>query len=82
MAKQDKKNILIVNQHGENRGDEAAMRAMFRGLEKKLKEVKFTLIVQFQDPNLQISFDEDVELLHIKMQKLALHIRALGLNLP
>jgi len=85
-CKRDKKNILIVNQHGENRGDEAAMRAMFRGLEKKLREVKFTLIVQFQDPNLQISFDEDVELLHMKMPyahflKLMAYALAMRINL-
>ena len=62
-----KKHILIVNQHGENRGDESAMRAMINGLETAIGNVKFTVIVQFQDTNLIIPFREDVTMLHKKM---------------
>lgn len=62
-----KKNILVVNQHGENRGDEAAMRAMIREVGSHFPDSHFTLIVQFQDTSLHFSFDESVSLLHMKM---------------
>jgi polysaccharide pyruvyl transferase WcaK-like protein len=71
------KRVLIVNQHGENRGDEAAMRAMIKGLEKELGDVKITIVAQFQDTDLRLSFKQDVELLHMKMP----HSHLLGLLL-
>lgn len=52
--------ILIVNQHGENRGDEAAMRAMLARLKEELGEVRFTLLYQFRDRSLRLKFREDV----------------------
>jgi len=61
------KKILIINQHGENRGDEAAMRAMIRALDEQLGNVIFKIIVQFKDKGLKINFDQDVELLHMVM---------------
>jgi colanic acid/amylovoran biosynthesis protein WcaK/AmsJ len=60
-------NILIINQHGENRGDEAAMRAMIRTLDKQFDNARFKAIVQFKDKNLKIKFEQDVELLHMVM---------------
>lgn len=54
------KHILIINQHGENRGDEAAMRAMLAGFQEQLGEVRFTLLYQFQDRSLRLQFREDV----------------------
>lgn len=62
-----RKNILIVNQHGENRGDEAAMRAMINSFERELGKVKFTVIVQFKDKSLKIQFNQDVDILHMIM---------------
>ncbi|MEM9760047.1 MAG: hypothetical protein AAF933_12480, partial [Pseudomonadota bacterium] len=62
--------ILIVNQHGENRGDEAAMRAMIEGLDRDLGGARFTVVVQFQDTSLDLRFDEDVTLLQMKMSYL------------
>ena len=62
-----RKNILVVNQHGENRGDEAAMRAMLNSLEKELENVKFTIIAQFRDRNLKIRFDQNIDILHMIM---------------
>ena len=63
-----RKNILVVNQHGENRGDEAAMRAMLNSFERELgEEVKFTVIAQFKDKNLKIYFNQDVDILHMIM---------------
>lgn len=57
------KHILVLNQHGENRGDEAAMRAMIRGLNDKLGgEVEFDVVVQFRDKTLKIPFKETVRL--------------------
>jgi polysaccharide pyruvyl transferase WcaK-like protein len=59
--------ILIINQHGENRGDEAAMRAMLQGLDDELGDLSAALLVQFRDTELEIDFDQPVEMLHIKM---------------
>jgi colanic acid/amylovoran biosynthesis protein len=59
------KHILIVNQHGENRGDEAAMRAMLDGFERQLGDVRFTVLYQFQDRSLRLKFRQQVEALPI-----------------
>lgn len=61
------KHVLIVNQHGENRGDESAMRAMINSFEKKFGKVKFTVIAQFRDKNLDIKFNQNVKILHMIM---------------
>jgi polysaccharide pyruvyl transferase WcaK-like protein len=53
--------ILIINQHGENRGDEAAMRAMLASFKEQLPDVSFTLLYQFRDRSLRLEFHEDVE---------------------
>ena len=63
----NKKHILVVNQHGENRGDESAMRAMITGISNKISDVKFTVIVQFQDTSIELDFEQDVDVLHKKM---------------
>lgn len=55
------KHILIVNQHGENRGDEAAMRAMLSRFQQELGKVEFTLLYQFRDRNLRLQFEEAVD---------------------
>jgi len=63
-----KKTILVLNQHGENRGDEAAMRALIRGVEKQAQEsFHFVFLVQFRDDNLPLKFEEDVELVNMVM---------------
>lgn len=56
-----KKHILIINQHGENRGDEAALRAMLAEFEAKLEDVEFTLLYQFRSASLRLNFDQKVE---------------------
>jgi colanic acid/amylovoran biosynthesis protein len=61
------KQILIINQHGENRGDEAAMRAMLQGLHDELGDVDVSVLVQFRDRQLDIRFEHPVEVLHILM---------------
>jgi colanic acid/amylovoran biosynthesis protein len=59
------KHILIINQHGENRGDEAAMRAMLARFQHELGDVRFTLLYQFRDRALRLEFAEQVEALPI-----------------
>jgi len=75
MAGGRKPHILIVNQHGENRGDEAAMRAMLASFVEELGEVEFTLLYQFQDRSLRLSYREEVRDLPIIIPP----IEALGL---
>lgn len=53
--------ILIVNQHGDNRGDEAAMRAMIEAFEDRLGDVRFTILHQFRDRGLRPKLDANVE---------------------
>lgn len=65
------KHILIVNQHGENRGDEAAMRAMLARFKEELGEVRFTLLYQFRDRQLRLAFNEGVEDLPIVLPVLS-----------
>ncbi|MGA1871611.1 MAG: polysaccharide pyruvyl transferase family protein [bacterium] len=62
-----RKNILIVNQHGENRGDEAAMRAMLNSFEREFEDVKFTIIAQFKDKRLKIQVNQNLTILHMIM---------------
>jgi colanic acid/amylovoran biosynthesis protein len=53
--------ILIINQHGENRGDEAAMRAMLASFTEAIPGVTFTLLYQFRDRSLRLKFKEPVD---------------------
>jgi len=48
--------ILIINQHGENRGDESAMRAMIRSLYERIPTASFTVVAQLRDRHLKIPF--------------------------
>lgn len=50
--------VLVVNQHGENRGDEAALRAMVRGIDACYPGSTFTVLTQFRDRDLRLRFDE------------------------
>lgn len=60
--------ILILNQHGENRGDEAAMRAMLARLEEAVDgPVRFTVLYQFRDSEVELRFPQDVQMLPIIM---------------
>lgn len=82
-----RKQIVIVNQHGENRGDEAAMRAMIRSLDRELDgAVDFQVMVQFRDRPLQIDFEQSVTSHHMVMPlgelaRLALYTLALALGI-
>ncbi len=46
--------VVIVNQHGDNRGDEAAMRAMVRRIAAELPGCRFTVVHQFADPGSEV----------------------------
>jgi polysaccharide pyruvyl transferase WcaK-like protein len=82
--------ILILNQHGENRGDEAAMRAMLARLEDAVEgPVRFTVLYQFRDREIRLEFPQDVEMLPIIMPlseagSLGLFalLKKVGLNAP
>jgi polysaccharide pyruvyl transferase WcaK-like protein len=49
VTKRDKPHVLVVNQHGDNRGDEAALLAMCSGIEAELGPTQFTVIDQFNN---------------------------------
>ena len=57
---QAKTHILVVNQHGDNRGDEAALRALLASFSELLGEVRFTVVHQSRDREMKLSFEEDV----------------------
>lgn len=78
------KHILIINQHGDNRGDEAAMRAMVQGFQRHLGDVRFTILHQFRDRTLRPRLDAEVEwhsLVLSPAQGLALLAAAIGRTL-
>lgn len=54
-------NVLIVNQHGDNRGDEAACRAMLHGIEEHASvPVRFTVLHQFAARDARIDVPQQV----------------------
>ncbi len=52
--------VLIVNQHGDNRGDEAALDGMLRGLTEQLGDTAFTVVHQFANASAGPAFRSDV----------------------
>jgi colanic acid/amylovoran biosynthesis protein len=56
-------NVLVVNQHGDNRGDEAAMLAMLTGLRARLGACRFTVVAQVQQPGTGFTAPPDTEFL-------------------
>ena len=56
-------NVLVVNQHGDNRGDEAAMLAMLTGLRARLGACRFTVVAQVQQPGTGFTVPADTEFL-------------------
>jgi polysaccharide pyruvyl transferase WcaK-like protein len=81
--------VVVVNQHGDNRGDEAAMRAMVRGLGSRLPPAEFTVIHQFADAASEVALDHPVRYLsmrlspgeHVRLAAFAA-LRALGVRSP
>lgn len=60
MAEGTPVNVLIVNQHGDNRGDEAALDGMLRGLTEQLGSAQFTVVHQFANASAGPSLRSDV----------------------
>lgn len=53
--------VLVLNQHGDNRGDEAAFRAMFAGIEERAPApVRFTVLHQFTGDQVSVQVAQDV----------------------
>lgn len=50
-----------MNQHGDNRGDEAAMRAMVDSFRTQFPDARFTILHQFRDSSLRPRLDAEVE---------------------
>jgi colanic acid/amylovoran biosynthesis protein len=81
--------VVVVNQHGDNRGDEAAMRAMVRGLGERLDAPEFTVVHQFADPASEVDLDHPTRYLsmrlspweHARLLAFAA-LRALGVRAP
>jgi colanic acid/amylovoran biosynthesis protein len=55
--------VLIVNQHGENRGDESALRAMMGAFADRLGAVQFTVVIQARQRGFRIETPHAVEFL-------------------
>ena len=64
------RHVLVVNQHGDNRGDEAALHAMLRGIEQRVGNVRFTVIHQFADPSAGPALRRDVEWIPLRIPPL------------
>ncbi len=52
--------VLVVNQHGDNTGDEAAIRGMLDGLAEQLGEVRFTVLHQFRERSSEVDTGHEV----------------------
>jgi colanic acid/amylovoran biosynthesis protein len=63
-------NVLVVNQHGDNRGDEAALDGMLRGLTEQLGEANFTIVHQFANASTGPALRSDVEWIPHKISAL------------
>lgn len=61
MTETNPSNVLIVNQHGDNRGDEAALEGMLQGLTEQLGHVQFTVVHQFANASAGTALRSDVE---------------------
>lgn len=69
MTKRDKPHVLVVNQHGDNRGDEAALLAMCAGIEAELGPTQFTVIHQFNNASAGPMLRPDAQWITLKLPK-------------
>lgn len=65
-AMQNQELFLIVNQHGDNRGDEAALRGMVSAIRARRPNATFMVLHQFAAPASKIDLD-DVEYLPLRV---------------
>jgi polysaccharide pyruvyl transferase WcaK-like protein len=59
--------VLVVNQHGDNRGDEAALLAMCSGIEAELGPTQFTVIHQFNNAAAGPMLQPDAQWITLKL---------------
>ena len=59
--------VLIVNQHGDNRGDEAALRGCIEGLSSRLPDARFTVLHQFFSPASKIDPGVPIDYFPLKL---------------
>src|SRR5690606_40673426 len=52
--------VLVVNQHGDNTGDEAAIRGMLDGLAEQIGDARFTVLHQFRERSSEVDTGHDV----------------------
>ncbi len=60
VTERDPVDVLIINQHGDNRGDEAALDGMLRGLTEQLGTARFTVVHQFANASAGPALRSDV----------------------
>lgn len=60
------KNIVIVNAHWSNRGDEAALRAIIDRILELVKDVKITIIFKEKGEILQFPYASDIEFVKLR----------------
>jgi polysaccharide pyruvyl transferase WcaK-like protein len=70
VTKRDKPHVLVVNQHGDNRGDEAALLAMCSGIEAELGPTQFTVIHQFNNAAAGPALRPDAQWITLKLPKI------------
>lgn len=81
--------VVVVNQHGDNRGDEAALRAMVRGIGDRIEHPSFTVVHQFTDAASEVGLDHPTTYLtmrlpaaeYVRLFAYAL-LRAVGIRRP
>lgn len=59
--------VVVLNQHGDNRGDEAAMRAMLAMLEERIGPTHFTVVHQFADRDSEVALPHAVRYLPLRI---------------
>lgn len=80
-SRPSERHVLVVNQHGDNTGDEAALRAMLDGLEQRLAPVRFTVVHQFREKSSEVDVPQDVRWITLVLpgtESLRLVLHALG----
>jgi colanic acid/amylovoran biosynthesis protein len=74
--------VLVVNQHGDNRGDEAAMGTMLDGLAERLDDgagpVRFTVVHQFADPASCVATGHDVTWIPMRRTSIITQLRSVA----
>ncbi len=82
--RRSERHVLVVNQHGDNTGDEAALRGMLQGLDQALGGARFTVLHQFRERGSEVEVAQPVRWLSLVIspgEAVRLTLYALGLAL-